>query len=144
MDLRYAVAEDAAEIVNLIQAHASVGGWHSPLTADYIATYLASPASKILLAIENGRPVGLLSYSTRPDLFHAGTCCFIEELVVAEEKRGQGIGSLLLKAVLDDARQSGWPEVSLSVLPQNSGAQRLYRQLGFVEESVLLEQHFLG
>src|SRR5512141_1680737 len=97
--IREARLEDSADIVQLISEHAQATGEGSPLTVAYVAHYLTSPISTILLAETNQRIVGLLSWSLRPDLFHAGNACLIEELVVQEGLRDQGIGGALMKGL---------------------------------------------
>jgi GNAT superfamily N-acetyltransferase len=52
-------------------------------------------------------------------------------IAVVPSKRGHGIGDALLRALLDKARQAGYPSVSLSVDSQNAGAIRLYERHGF-------------
>lgn len=141
--IQYATAADAQAITDLVQAEAAATGWDSPLVPAYVSGYLASPISRILLARENGSVVGLLSYSTRPDLFHAGECCLIEELVVAEDRRSQGIGGLLLDHVMECARQNGWAEIALGVMPDNVRAQEFYHRHGLLDCALLLERHFL-
>lgn len=54
---------------------------------------------------------------------------------VASEYQGQGIGTKLLRALLEMADQ--WlllQRVELTVLTENEGAKRLYERLGFVVE----------
>lgn len=53
-------------------------------------------------------------------------------MAVIEEARGKGLGTLLMQAALDEARQRGIQAVSLSVDPNNA-AIRLYRRFGFEE-----------
>ncbi|MGD0035622.1 GNAT family N-acetyltransferase [Paenibacillus illinoisensis] len=53
-------------------------------------------------------------------------------MAVIEEARGKGLGTLLMQAALDEARQRGTQAVSLSVDPNNA-AIRLYRRFGFEE-----------
>ena len=84
---------------------------------------------------------GLLSYSVRPDRYHAGLCCMVEELVVAGEKRGRGTGGVLLEALLTQGHASGWAEVSVGVMTDNFRAQAFYRRHGLVDEALLLEEH---
>ena len=51
---------------------------------------------------------------------------------VVPQARGAGIGSRLLAALIECARERAVPALSLSVEPDNPAA-RLYRRLGFVE-----------
>jgi GNAT superfamily N-acetyltransferase len=62
---------------------------------------------------------------------------FVDEAVpelsigVTPEARGRGVGTLLLAALVDEARRRSVPGLSLSVEDENPAA-RLYRRLGFV------------
>jgi ribosomal protein S18 acetylase RimI-like enzyme len=143
MEIRAATRADAPAIVDLVRSQALADGETSPLTEDYVSYYLSTPTSGILLAVDNDRVAGLLSYSARPDLYHAGECYLIEELVVVEEKRSQGIGGLLIERLLADARQKGCAEVAVGVMPDNIRAQEFYRRHGLVDEAMLLERHFM-
>jgi ribosomal protein S18 acetylase RimI-like enzyme len=141
MRVRDAVLADGEAVVELIRELAEGEGESSPLDRGFVARYLESPISRILLAEEQGQVVGLLSYSIRPDLYHAGHTALIEELVVAAGRRGQGIGSALMAELLERAARQGWAEVSVSTMPDNAGAQRFYRRHGLGEEAVFLEKH---
>jgi N-acetylglutamate synthase-like GNAT family acetyltransferase len=99
-EIRKATLKDIPAIVSLIRELAQAGGETSPISEDYAADYLAVPDSQVLLAEDSSGVTGLLSYSVRPDLYHAGLCCMVEELVVAGEKRGRGTGGALLEALL--------------------------------------------
>jgi ribosomal protein S18 acetylase RimI-like enzyme len=131
-------AEDADVIVRLIRQLGS----DSPITADYVLSYLGGINNKVLLAERNGQVEGLLSYSVRPDLYHAGNSVLIEELVVDENSRGQGIGSALVTALMERLGKLGCKEVCLAVMPDNERAIRFYRSHGLVEEALFLEKHF--
>ncbi len=137
IDICEAGSDDAAQIARLMREEEGAD-W---LTEDYAARYCANPTSHVLLAVAEGGAVGLLSYSTRPDIYHAGECCLIEELIVRAAWRNQGIGGALLETLLQRAAQAGWAEVSVGVMPDNAGAQRFYRRHGFTDEAALLERH---
>jgi aminoglycoside 6'-N-acetyltransferase I len=96
----------------------------------------------VLLAVEGGQAVGLLSYSLRPDLYHAGLSAFIEELVVRGPGRGHGVGSALMAELFRWLDDLGCVEVSVATMPDNKGARRFYQAYGLVDEAVLLEKHF--
>ena len=53
---------------------------------------------------------------------------------VAREWRGRGVGSALLAAAIEWAREQDMHKLSLSVFPHNAAAIALYRKFGFVEE----------
>jgi RimJ/RimL family protein N-acetyltransferase len=55
-------------------------------------------------------------------------------MAVARPWRGQGVGTALLEAAIEWAREEGLHKLSLSVFPHNASAIALYRRFGFVEE----------
>jgi ribosomal protein S18 acetylase RimI-like enzyme len=55
-------------------------------------------------------------------------------MAVSREWRGRGVGSALLGAAIDWARDRGVHKLSLSVWPHNAAAIALYRKYGFAEE----------
>ncbi|MDP9283631.1 MAG: GNAT family N-acetyltransferase [Actinomycetota bacterium] len=55
-------------------------------------------------------------------------------MAVAREWRGHGVGSALLAAAIEWAREHGLHKLSLSVFAHNAAAIALYRKFGFVEE----------
>jgi RimJ/RimL family protein N-acetyltransferase len=55
-------------------------------------------------------------------------------MAVAREWRGRGVGSALLAAAIEWARERGLHKLSLGVFPHNAAAIALYRKFGFVEE----------
>jgi ribosomal protein S18 acetylase RimI-like enzyme len=61
-------------------------------------------------------------------------------MAVSREWRGRGVGSALMVAAIEWAREQGLHKLSLSVWPHNAGAIALYRKYGFVEEGRRLKQ----
>jgi ribosomal protein S18 acetylase RimI-like enzyme len=55
----------------------------------------------------------------------------LQNLGVAPQHRGRGLGSLLLHRALEGFRAAGIERVYLEVTAQNLGAVRLYQRLGF-------------
>jgi ribosomal protein S18 acetylase RimI-like enzyme len=55
-------------------------------------------------------------------------------MAVAREWRGRGVGSALLAAAIEHARERGLHKLSLGVFAHNAAAIALYRKFGFVEE----------
>ena len=96
----------------------------------------------VLLACLGNHVAGLLSYSLRADLYHAGNSLLIEELVVDEKHRGKGIGGALMTSLLKRVDELGCKELCLAVMPENEGAIRFYKRHGLQEEALFLERHF--
>jgi ribosomal protein S18 acetylase RimI-like enzyme len=139
--IRAAKNGDAEDIVELIKDWASASGDYSPVTILYVEMYLNSPSDHILIAEWNHQFAGLLAYSLRSDLWHAAPCCQIEDVVVNPMFRGKGIGTELLKFIVERAKQERYAEISLTVGKDNLKAQELYKRLGFDEEAICLEKH---
>lgn len=62
---------------------------------------------------------------------------FIDSLAVIKELRGKGIGSSLLKFIIDFARSKGYLRVKLQVIGKNWRAKKLYEKKGFKEGRIL-------
>lgn len=62
----------------------------------------------------------------------------VTDLYVVPEARSRGVGSALLAAIIEPAREAGLDYVSLEVLTRNNEARRLYARLGFVAVDVFM------
>lgn len=89
----------------------------------WYATAYAGADHKIILA--EGRPVGRILVFREPGANR------LVDIALLSEFRGQGIGTQLLRDLLDKSAEQGLP-VRLQVLKSNR-AQNLYQRLGFVE-----------
>ncbi|MCI0714118.1 MAG: GNAT family N-acetyltransferase [Chloroflexi bacterium] len=56
----------------------------------------------------------------------------ISDLFVIPGHRGQGIGTDILKTLLEKARKAGYTDIEIGVLASNTRARRLYERVGFV------------
>lgn len=139
--LRNGSNEDAVTISRLIAELAEAMGETAQVNTAYIRECLSFPGSGIVLAEHDGEVVGMLSYSIRPNLYHASPCCTVEELVVRQAYRRRSVGKKLLEWIVAHAREQSCVEISLSVLPGNQPALDFYRSMGFDDEAVLMELH---
>ena len=64
---------------------------------------------------------------------------YIDDLCVEEKTRGQHIGSLLYRAVLDYARAHGCYNVTLKVWSCNASALRFYESMGLKPQKIGME-----
>jgi ribosomal protein S18 acetylase RimI-like enzyme len=139
--IRHAGPGDEPAVVELVQELSVAFDYPSPVDEHYVRHYLASAVSDVLLAVDEGAPVGLLSYAIVPGLFHAADSGLIESLVVAEGRRGEGIGRQLLERAMRLLEEAGCAEVSVSTDAENEAAQKVYFDAGLTEASLLLEKH---
>jgi ribosomal protein S18 acetylase RimI-like enzyme len=102
---------------------------------------LERPDHHLLLARSQGVVCGLVHLTTRQSILHDRPSGLIDELVVARDFRGQGIGRLLLDAAVSRCRDLGCCEVEVSTESANRRAQEFYRKRGFSDEGVLFELH---
>lgn len=139
--IRHAGPGDEPAVVDLIQELAVTFDYPTTIDEHYVRHFLASPVSDVLLAIDDGAPVGLLSYAIVPGLFHAADSGLIEALVVAEGRRSEGIGRQLLTAAIKLLEEKKCSEISISTGADDEVVQELYFAAGLTEASVLLEKH---
>ncbi len=85
----------------------------------------------LLLAQEDGQTVGFAYAATILSVEHCGWVAWLEELYVMPDQRCHGIGTALVSAVLEHAREAGIVAVDLEIDASHSRAESLYRRFGF-------------
>jgi ribosomal protein S18 acetylase RimI-like enzyme len=100
---------------------------------------LSVAGSHFLVAAIGGTPVGFINLTIRQTALHRSPSAMIDELVVAEEYRGEGIGNQLVLAAIDKCRRLGCCEVEVSTEKTNVKARKLYRKCGFNQRGILFE-----
>jgi ribosomal protein S18 acetylase RimI-like enzyme len=90
-----------------------------------------APANTVLLARSDGVITGALTLVMFP--IPTGMRAWIEDVVVDESARGQGIGEALSLEALRLAQAAGARTVDLTSRPSRAAAGRLYERIGFKE-----------
>ena len=85
----------------------------------------------ITAALRAGRACGFIAASVMPASLALGTAWSVRDLYVAPPHRRMGIARVLLRQVIDDARQAGAHRVSLQTETGNTAALTLYTAAGF-------------
>ena len=98
------------------------GPWNEEFQRSLFKTRWSPTTSEIVLV--DGEAVGLIAVEDRR------TELWLDEIQVSFEWRGKGIGSAIIRDLIDRAR-TGHKPLRLRVLKQNDRAQKLYCQLGF-------------
>jgi GNAT superfamily N-acetyltransferase len=84
----------------------------------------------LLGARHGGRFVGYACLYWHFSSLEACECVLMNDLFVAEDARGDGVGRALIEATAEVARERGVPFVEWSTAPDNETAQRLYDSTG--------------
>jgi ribosomal protein S18 acetylase RimI-like enzyme len=102
-----------------------------PPTPDELDALLCSEASRLFIARDaaTGNIVGMATLVVYR--VPTGLRGYIEDVVVDEQARGQGIGEALTRACLDAAQKAGVPQVGLTSHPGRIAANALYQKMGF-------------
>lgn len=96
----------------------------------YIRDFGTQPDDHCLVAETGGAVVGAVWVRDMHDYGHVADGVPSFAISVSPEHRGSGIGTSLMKAMLDLLHQKGYKKASLSVQKANYAAQ-WYRTLGF-------------
>ena len=100
-----------------------------PPSRDHLVALVGSEDTVLFVARVGGRILGSLTLAFYR--IPTGTKAWIEDVVVDADARGHGLGELLSRAALDEARSRGAKDVSLTSRPFRDVANRLYQRLGF-------------
>ncbi len=90
------------------------------------------PVWEVLIAEDNGTPVGFALFFQNYSTFLAQAGLYLEDLFVIPSARGKGIGKLLLERLAQLAIERGYGRVEWAVLDWNAPAIGFYRRLGAV------------
>lgn len=89
------------------------------------------------LAWQDGRAIGLVHVISHAHGWKAEPVTYLQDLFVAPDARGQGIGAALIDHVCADAAAAGRPSVYWLTQSHNATARRLYDRVatdtGFVK-----------
>jgi ribosomal protein S18 acetylase RimI-like enzyme len=101
-----------------------------PPTPSELDEIISSPACRLLIGHDDdGRILGMLT------LVHfripTGVRAWIEDVVVDDSARGQGLGGALVREAIAIARRAGARTVDLTSRPEREAANALYIREGF-------------
>jgi GNAT superfamily N-acetyltransferase len=132
--VRPAVPEDAAALAGL------VGELGYPTTLDEMRARLALVGARdhvqALVAVGDGRPVGLLTLEIRLLLDRPGPIGRVASLVVSESWRGRSVGRALMAAAEAACAEAGCVAVEVTSNVSREGAHAFYERLGYARTSV--------
>jgi GNAT superfamily N-acetyltransferase len=108
--------------------------------APYLAAFAeleADPNQRLIVAERDGTAVGTFQLSFIPGVAQLGLKrAMIESVRVATTERGSGLGTLMMRWAIDEARSAGCRQVQLTSNAERPDAHRFYERLGFVPSHV--------
>ena len=116
-----------AQNVGLLAAYFDDAGWQGELDG-LPGAYAATDGGALLLATLEGTAVGCVALRRLDD-----ESCEMKRMYVDDNGRGQGAGRALGEAVVQRARDLGYPAIHLDTSIEQYEAIALYRSLGFEE-----------
>jgi GNAT superfamily N-acetyltransferase len=135
MDVRIREAEpgEEAELLRLYEGLFAPPGtrphaWDEGRARDALADAIGAARSMVLVAERGGEPVGICTAYLDLNSVRFGLRCWVEDLVVAPERRSRGVGGALLDAAMDWAREHGATHLELDTALPRTGAQRFYER----------------
>ena len=73
-----------------------------------------------------------------------GKILYIEDLIVTEKYRRNGVGTMLMEASIEEAKRQGCNGVQWLVLEWNEPAIEFYKKVGFLEIKKVSDSIFMG
>jgi RimJ/RimL family protein N-acetyltransferase len=128
-------ARDTAELFAEVAAERDGIASEPPVDIEQRAAQFALSAGHSMVAVAGDEVVGMIHLEvSRHGFGELG-------MLVRRGWRGQGIGSALLVAAEDLARDQGLHKLSLEVFAHNAAAIALYRKCGFSQEGRRVRQY---
>jgi ribosomal protein S18 acetylase RimI-like enzyme len=132
VQVRLAAAGDAPEIGRLLDAFNREFDEPTP-GPDWLAGRVTELFAQDTVALLGGRgPDGIAVARFRASLWSDALECYLAELYVVPESRGQGLGRALMRAVIEVARERGADHILLGTSEADRAARALYESLGFI------------
>ena len=98
----------------------------------FAAEFAQPPSRRLYLVAEDGN--ALIGYAGM--MFTGGSQADVVTLAVNPDRWGEGTGTALLEALVDEADKRGYEEVLLEVREDNPRARQLYLRHGFAEVGI--------
>jgi GNAT superfamily N-acetyltransferase len=132
--LRSATSDDVPVIAELIRGLARFEKLEQEvvMTEELLASALFGdrPYAEVVLAEDDGRPVGFALFFHNFSTFLGRPGIYLEDLFVIPEHRGHGIGRMLLAHLARLAVERGCGRLEWAVLDWNRDAIQFYERLG--------------
>ncbi len=140
VSIRPAAASDAATLFELVRVFPTPTPATSELFGQALSAKLPDPSSCVLVAEHEGRLVGYVAGYVHATFYASGRVAWVDELLVVESQRGQGIGRQLMDAFEEWARGRGSVLISLAT----RGAATFYGHRGYASKAGYYKKYLAG
>ena len=134
-EIRLATIQDVPEVQRLLKELAAalgkseeIKGTEQDLERHGFGDH---PRFEAMLALVDDEAVGLAVFFYEYSTWRGSPGVYVQDLYVASQARGTGLGRQLLRAVRERARARGGRYVKLTVYDANQAAISFYQHLGF-------------
>lgn len=134
--IRDAVESDLAVLIEMMRglyAHDSVPFHEERSRCAMLELMSARAYGRVSLIECEDEVAGYIVLTYGFSIEYGGRHGFIDELFVADEYRGRGLGTLAIEHATEDCRSLGMKMILLEVAFENERAHALYGRLGFRE-----------
>ena len=129
IQIREAKAEDQNEVARLIEQLEEAPVHREALNAVYQEN-LNNPQIAYQIALSEGKICGFVSVHIQKLLHHPAPIAEIQELVVDEKCRGQGVGKLLFGKAKEIAAKAGCPQLECACNQRRTASHVFYKKQG--------------
>lgn len=104
-----------------------------PFIGKRVTQLLSHPDEELLVAIDSGKVVGVISLHFIPQLALAGDFCRISYFCVSETARGAGVGTMLEARAVEIAHDRSCDRIEVHCNSRRVDAHRFYFRQGYAE-----------
>ena len=126
---------EAGAVARLLAAFRDWWGHEEPADADIlrdVERLIEDEDTEFLLgAVDAGEAVGFVQLRFRYAIWRQSPDCTLEDLYVADQARGAGLGEALVRLAIERAAARGAVQIDLDTDEDNADARRQYERCGF-------------
>lgn len=141
MKVREAGIDDVDAICRLImllfEQEAEFEADYERQSAGVMAILRHPGVGRFVVLDDEGELIGAVSLLFVPSTALGGRAALLEDMIIRPERRGAGLGSLLLREAMGLARALGCLRVTVLTDGDNLKAQALYRKFGFKRSAMV-------
>ncbi len=139
-EVRPAEAGDADDVARLAAALALSFEFSAARFRQHYPSLLAEDGARLLLAVNGGATIGYLLGFRHLTFYANGPVGWVEEIVVRDADRGEGVGRVLMNAFEQWAAAAGCTLIALAT----RRAAPFYRALGYQESAAYFRKVLVG